>query len=325
MRAIVVDPTRQALESAELADPEPGTGEVLIRVHAAGVNRADLLARIGSYPTIPGSSAPEPVVAGLELAGEVVALGANVDGVGVGDRVMAMGRGYAELVCVDHRVLLPVPDAFTWAEAAATPVGLLTGHNALVTSARLTRGESVLIQAVTSGAGTLALAIAVHLGARPVFGTSRSPKKLARLPGELVGIDTTSKSVVETVMAATSDRGVDVILDNVGATVLEENVAAASIGGRIVQIGRLGGGRTEVDLEEVARKRLSLIGVTFRTRTPDDRAEVVRLCLRDLSAGLQAGQLRPVVEDTFSLEDAELAQTSLAENKHVGKLVLTVD
>jgi NADPH:quinone reductase-like Zn-dependent oxidoreductase len=325
MRAIVVDPTRQTLEPTELADPTPGAGEVLIRVHAAGVNRADLLARTGSYPTIPGSSAPEPVVAGLELAGEIVALGADVNGVDVGDRVMAMGRGYAELACVDHRVLLPVPAAFTWAEAAATPVGLLTGHNALVTSARLTRGESVLIQAVTSGAGTLALAIAVHLGARPVFGTSRSGEKLARLPDELLGIDTTSQDVVETVMESTGDRGVDVILDNVGASVLEENVASAAIGGRIVQIGRLGGGRTEVDLEELALKRLSLIGVTFRTRTPDDRAEVVRLCLGDLSAGLQAGQLRPVVEDTFSLASAELAQTALAENTHVGKFVLTVD
>ena len=325
MRAIVVDPTRQTLELTELADPTPGSGEVLIRVHAAGVNRADLLARTGAYPTIPGSSLPEPVVAGLELAGEIVALGAGVEGVGVGDRVMAMGRGYAELACVDHRVLLPIPEAFTWAEAAATPVGLLTGHNALVTSTRLAQGESVLIRAVTSGAGTLALAIAIYLGARPVLGTSRSPEKLECLPSDLVGIDTTSADVVETVMASTKDHGADVIVDNVGASVLEENIAAAAIGGRIVQIGRLGGGRAEIDLEEVARKRVSLIGVTFRTRTPDDRAEVVRVCLRDLAAGLQAGRLRPLVADTFSLESAELAQAALVENRHVGKLVLTID
>ena len=321
MRAIVLDPAQGALELTELPDPEPAAGEVLVRVHAAGLNRADLLARAGSYPT----GAAEPIVAGLELAGEVAALGEGVDGVEVGARVMAQGRGYAELACVDQRLLLPAPESFSWGEAGATPVTLLTAHDALVTNGELAPGNSVLIQAVTSGVGTMALEIARVLGAGTILGTSRSPEKLALLDGALVGIDVGAADVLQVVEKQTGGRGIDVIVDNVGASVLAQNVSAAAIRGRIVQIGRLGGASAELELEELARKRLSLVGVTFRTRSPDERAEVARACLADLGDALAAGRLRPTVESTFPLEQASEAQDALARNEHVGKLVLLAD
>jgi NADPH2:quinone reductase len=322
VRAIVLDPAAGSLRPSEVADPEPGPHEVLIRVRAAGLNRADLLARAGSYPT--GSAAAEPVVAGLELAGEVVSCGAEVPGVAAGARVMSIGRGYAQLACVDHRLLLPVPDSFSWEQAGATPIALLTAHDALVSNGRLARGESVLIQAVTSGVGTMALAIALELAADPIIGTSRSAAKLEALDGELVGVDVTADDLLEVVQATTDGRGIDVIVDNVGAAVLAQNIAAAAIRGRIVQIGRLGGARAGLDLEELARKRLTLVGVTFRTRSAEERAEIVRRCLADLGERLATGKLAPSIEAAYPLDEAEQAQDALARNEHVGKLVLSV-
>ena len=238
---------------------------------------------------------------------------------------MGLGRGYAELACVERRLLLPVPEPFSWAEAGATPIALLTAHDALITNGRLAPGESVLIQAVTSGVGTMATSMARQLGAGTILGTSRSAEKLAQLDAELVGIDVTARDVLDVVERETGGMGADVILDNVGASVLAQNVAAAAIRGRIVQIGRLGGASAELDLEELARKRISLTGVTFRTRSGEERAEVVRSCLADLGDALAAGELRPTIERSFALEEAEQAQDTLARNQHVGKLVLTVD
>ena len=325
MRAVVVDPDRAALELSELADPEPAPHEVLIRVRAAGLNRADLLARAGSYPTGASGAATEPVVAGLELAGEIAALGSDVSGLELGARVMAIGRGYAELACVDHRLLLPVPPPLSWAEAGAMPIALLTAHDGLATNGRLAVGETVLIQAVTSGVGTMALAVAAQLGATRILGTSRSSSKLARLGPPLVGVDLATDDLLEVVAQHTDSAGVDVVLDNVGASALAQNVAAAAIRGRIVQVGRLGGGTAELDLEELARKRLTLVGVTFRTRSSGERADVVRRCLADLGDALAAGELRPRVDTSFQLDEAEHAQEALARNEHVGKLVLMLD
>ena len=325
MRAVVVDPARGVLELTELPDPEPAPHEVLIRVRAGGLNRADLLARAGSYPTSPGASTPDVVVAGLELAGEVLASGSDVVGLASGARVMGLGRGYAEHACVDHRMLLPVPESYSWAEAGATPIALLTAHDALVTNGRFAAGESVLIQAATSGVGTMATSVARQLGAGAILGTSRSPEKLAQLNAALVGIDVTVNDVLDVVERETNGHGADVVLDNVGASTLAQNLAAAAIRGRIVQIGRLGGASAELDLEELARKRVSLIGVTFRTRSPEERAEVARRCLAELGDALAAGDLRPTLARSFPLEQAADAQDAMARNEHVGKLVLTVD
>ena len=325
MRAVIVDAAAGSLRLEEVPEPEPSPTDVLVRVRAAGLNRADLLARAGTYKTGQAAEPPPPAVGGLELAGDVVATGSDVSDVAVGDRVMAMGAGYAERACVSRDLIMPVPQSYSWVEAGATPVCLLTVHDALVTNGRAAAGDAVLIQGVTCGVGSAALALARSLGAKPILGTTRSAAKLDRLSGELIGIDATQTDAAEITSAATGGHGADVVIDNVGASALSANIAASAIGGRIVQVGRLGGRLDEIDLDEVARKRLSLIGVTFRTRTPAERAAVVSACLAGVGEALADGALRPIVGQTFPLEQAEEAQEAMARDEHVGKLVLTVD
>jgi NADPH2:quinone reductase len=323
----VIDPSDGSLRYTSVPDPVPSATQLLVRMHGAGLNRADLLARAGRYPSPSGANTGQPLVAGAELAGEVVAVGSEVDGWNLGDRVMGRGAGYAELAVIDHRLAMPVPDDLGWAEAGGLPVAALTMHDALRTNGRLTAGGTVLMHAATSGVGHVGLVLARRLGASVVLGTSRSAAKLEVLQGFLsklsctfVPIDTSREDLVDAVRRETDGRGVDVIVDNVGASVLEGNVAASAIGGRIVQVGRLGGRRAEVDLDEVARKRISLIGVTFRTRTFLDVIDVVDRFLGDHRDELAT--IGPRVDRTFPLSAADEAQQALAEDAHVGKLVL---
>jgi len=334
MRAAVIDPSRNLLEVTDVPDPRPGAGQLLVAVRAAGLNRADLAARAGRYVVGTGrtttATAPaEPVVAGAELAGEVVAVGPEVTGWRVGDAVMAQGRGYAELAVVDAALTLPKPEPLSWAEAGALPVALLTMHDALVTNGRWQPGETVVVHAATSGVGVVGVQLALHLGAPLVLGTSRTPAKWPALRAALGGPATDERLVLvepaelgRRSSELTGDRGIDVVIDNVGATVLEASLAAAAIRGRIVQVGRLGGRHGTIDLDELARKRVSLIGVTFRTRTRAERVAVVEAARRDLDAALAEGVLRPPVHGVFGLDDALAAQEALARDEHVGKLVL---
>lgn len=358
MRAAVIDPTRQSLDVVELPDPTPGPGELLVEVRAAGLNRADLAVRAGGYVvgtsrSAATSAAAAPAIAGAELAGEVVAVGRDVTGWQVGDAVMAQGRGYAELAVVDAALALHKPVSLSWEEAGGLPVALLTMHDALVTNGRWQEGDTVAVHAATSGVGVIGMQLALHLGAPLVFGISRTPTKWPALraalgagpadpgahaqtqqtPGAsqgLLGRQGPADRVVlveagelaERSAALTADRGVDVIIDNVGAAALEDSLAAAAIRGRIVQVGRLGGRNGHLDLDELARKRVSLIGVTFRTRTRAERLAVVEAARRDLGTALEAGALRPVVHRVYPLVEALAAQDDLARNDHVGKLVL---
>lgn len=288
-----------------------GPGELLVGIKAAGLNRADLelYRSTGSVP-------------GRELAGEVRAVGSGVAGWSVGDRMMSRGPGFStEPVVVPARFAMPVPDSFTWEEAGALPVALMTMHDALVTHGRMAPGDRVLIHAATSGVGVTGCQLAALLGASVVYATSRSAAKLevlreflGELPCELVGIDT-SAVAFETVAT-----DIDVIVDNIGASVLAGNIVAAALTGRIVQVGRLGGRKAEIDLDELARKRIELIGVTFRTRTEDEVAEVVRAALADVGDRLEA--LRPRVERTYTSGDVTVAMDDLARNEHLGKLVV---
>lgn len=289
-----------------------GAGELLVRVRAAGLNRADYLEwrRSGS------------AVAGRELAGEVVEVGAGVTGWSVGDRLMARGPGFSsEPIAVPARFAMAVPESFSWEEAGAVPVALMTMHDAIVTRGRLGSGGRVLVHAATSGVGVAGVQLAGLLGASVVFGTSRSAAKLdvlrahlGSLPCELVLIDTTT-TPFESVAA-----DVDVIVDNIGASVLAGNIAAAAIAGRIVQVGRLGGAMAEIDLEELARKRIELIGVTFRTRSEGDVAEIVDRALDQIGDHLDA--IRPRIERTYPLAELPTALEDLAGDSHVGKLVV---
>lgn len=330
MRAVQIDPSERALRVVDLPDPVVGPGQLLVRVRAAGLNRADLIARAGRY--VVGTSAagaPPPVAkpftGGGELAGEVVAVGDGVTGWSVGDRVMSQGLGYAELAVVNAALAMPVPESLSWEEAGALPVALLTMHDALVTNGRWQPGESVCVHAVTSGVGVVGAQMALLLGAPLVLGTSRSADKRAAVSAylddaRLVAVD--PAELVTEARARTEGRGVDVTLDNVGANVLEATLETSAILGRIVQIGRLGGRTGTLDLDELARKRVSLIGVTFRTRTAQERQAVRDAAWRDLGDAVMAGRLRPLVHDSFPLAEAAAAQDALAADGHVGKLVL---
>lgn len=329
MRAVQVDPAEQSLRVVEVADPAAGPGQLLVKVRAAGLNRADLIARAGRYvvsTSATGTAAPpRPFIGGGELAGEVVAIGEGVTGWSVGDRVMSQGPGYAELAVVSAALAMPVPHALSWEQAGALPVALLTMHDALVTNGRWRSGESVLVHAVTSGVGVVGAQMALHLGAPLVLGTSRSSAKreqVAAYLGDGRFAAVAPDELVAAARARTDGRGVDVTIDNVGANVLEATLEAAAILGRIVQVGRLGGRMGTFDLDELARKRVSLIGVTFRTRNADERRAVRDAAWHDLAAAVAAGALRPLVHEAFPLAEAEAAQAAMGADGHVGKLVL---
>jgi NADPH2:quinone reductase len=327
MKAVVIvtEHTRSQLAVMELPRPEPGPSDLLVAVKAAGLNRADLARATTHY----GHSGPVPEhpIAGLEMAGEVIAVGREVRGFAVGDRVMAMAqRSFAEFVAVDHRLAIAVPPALSWDEAGAFPVVYLTAHDALVTNGGLAAGDAVLIHAVSGGVGFAAVQIASRKGARPILGTSGSPEKVALLKqhGLDAGIDPADGGFADAALALTGNRGVDVILDTVGASALAGNLRCAALGGRIVGVGRMGGRTAEIDLDLLARKRLKLIGVTFRTRSLAEHAAVVDRFRADLGGALADGRLKPVIDRRFPLVETAAAQDYLATNRHVGKVVLTV-
>lgn len=315
------------LRLADVPEPVPGPRELLVRVRAAALNRADLSQRRGSYSQ-QTLAKDGPRVAGLEAAGEVVAVGEDVTRFRPGDRVMSQcAGGYAELLTVDERLPLPVPEVLDWTEAAATPVALVTEYDALATNARLANGETVLIQAAGAAVGLMAVQIARLLGAGAVVGTVAGEQQasLGRSLGLDHAIDHRSESVTGVIDQLTGGRGVDVVVDHVGGPVLPDNLRAMAIGGRLVSVGRLGPVVGELDLDLLARKRLHLIGVTFRTRTLDEYAECVRVAGDRLLPALAKQRLRPVVDSVFPLADVMAAQQRMAENKHLGKIVLSLE
>jgi NADPH2:quinone reductase len=322
MRAVLVDPVARQLVVDDVPDPEPGPEQLLVRVAAAGVNRADLAVTAGTYH---GPTATERFVAGGELAGEVVAVGPDVDGFSVGDRVMSMGPGFAELAVVPAALAMPVPAGIDDAVAGALPVALATMHDALVTNGRLADGHHVVVNAASSGVGVVGVRIALHLGAASVVGSSRSADKRDRLE-ELIGDDrfraVAPDELVATVQQLTGGRGVEIIVDNVGAAALTASIAAVAVLGRIVQVGRLGGRTATIDLDELARKRISLIGVTFRTRSAAERVAVVQAAWRDLGAAVASGIVAPVVHAEYALDEVPVAHAALTRDEHVGKLVV---
>jgi NADPH2:quinone reductase len=329
MKAIVIVPGKDGgtLEVREVPKPEPRAGELLVGVKATALNRADLYQRQGTYPRPAMAPGVSMTVAGLEAAGEVAALGKGVAGFALGDRVMAMcSGGYAEYVTLDQRLAVRVPDRLSWEEAATIPVSYMTEHNALITNAGLRAGESVLINAASSGVGIAGFQIAKLFGAKPVMGAGGNPAKLEALSslGMDVGINTQKENLADAVLAATKDTGVNVIIDHVGAPYLKDNLRCLALCGRLVSVGRLAGRIAEIDLDFLALRRLHLIGVTFRTRTLDERIAIAQAFTRDLLPALADGRLRPVIDRTFPLDRALEAQEYMVSNKQLGKIVLTV-
>ncbi len=329
MKAIVIIPGKDGgtLELREVPKPEPRGGELLVREKATALNRADLYQRQGTNPQATTAQETSLTIAGLEAAGEVAGMGEGATGFAIGDRVMGTcAGGYAEFVAMDHRLAVRVPERLSWEEAATIPVSYMTEHNALINNAGLKAGESVLVHAASSGVGVACLQIAKLFGAKPVIGTGGDPAKLESLTslGMDLGINYRKENFADVVFAATKGTGVNVIIDHVGAPYLKDNLRCMALCGRLVSVGRLAGKIGELDLDFLALRRLHLIGVTFRTRTLDERIAIVRAFARDLLPALADGRLRPVIDRTFPLDRALEAQEYMASNQQLGKIVLKV-
>lgn len=323
MKAAVLGET--GVEIQDVPTPTPKPNEVLIRVRASSLNRADLLVAGGrAHGRVGGVGAR----LGLECAGEVVEVGAEVKGIKAGDRVMSSAPGgYAEYAVTDWGRVHKVPaNNMTFEQAACYPVALQTMHNALVTAGRLKTGDSVLIQGASSGVGLMGLQIARLMGASVVMGTSTNAARRAKLQefGADLALDSGDPAWPEAVRKATGDRGVDLIVDQVSASVANQNMQAAAILGRIVNVGRLGGMKGEFDFDLHALKRIDYIGVTFRTRSPEEVHEINRLMRADLWPAVEAGKLSLPIDRTFPLEKVAEALAHMKANAHFGKIVLTM-
>jgi NADPH2:quinone reductase len=323
MKAAVVG--EKGAEVRDLPKPVPAPNEVLIRVRASSLNRADVGVAAGHQHGRVGGIGSR---IGLECAGEVEAVGREVTAFKPGDRVMGSAPGsYAEYVVADPGRIARIPaNNMTYEQAACFPVALQTLHNAIVTAGRFKRGETLLIQGASSGVGLMGMQIGKFMGASLVMGTSTNPGRRARLKefGCDLAIDTTDPKWPEAVKKATADKGVDLIVDMVSGGVANGNLEAAAILGRIVNVGRLGGQKGEFNYDLHALKRIDYIGVTNRTRTPEELNEVTRRMRADLWPAVEAGTLSLPIDKTFPLEKVAEALAMMKANQHFGKIVLTM-
>ncbi|HET9449984.1 MAG TPA: NAD(P)H-quinone oxidoreductase [Aggregicoccus sp.] len=312
---------------ADAEEPAPGPHELCVRVHAAGLNRADLLQVRGLYP--PPPDVPQDVP-GLEFAGEVRAVGARVRAFRPGDRVMGLvgGGAFAEQLVVHEREALPLPENLTYAEAAALPEAYLTAFDALVLQGGLQAGESVLVHAVASGVGSAAALLCRAAGAR-VVGTGRSAQKLARAAqwgvAQTVLCEQAPPRFAEAVRAATGGRGADLALDLVGGDYLPETLQAMAPRGRVLLVGLVAGRSAPLDLGLVLSRRLRLTGTVLRSRPHEEKAALAQAAVRQLLPLFRSGALPPVIDAVLPFSEAAQALARLAGNAPVGKLVLAWD
>lgn len=322
MKAVVFDAPGgpEVLRLGEAPEPVPGAEDLLVRNFAAGVNRADLLQRLGRYPPPPGESE----VLGLEFAGEVLSWGERATGFERGDRVFGLlgGGGYAELVRVHHRMAVPIPDHFSFEKAAAVPEAFLTAGENLFELGRLAAGETVLIHAGASGVGTAAIQLARDAGAR-VIATAGTPEKRERCLslGAELALDRHRDFSAE-VEEATGGRGVGVILDLVGASYWEQNLRALSRGGRLLLVGLVGGAKASVDLSVLLRKSLTVIGSTLRGQSLAGKIALTDRFRARTMPRLAAGAIQPVLDRVFHLAEAAEAHRYLESDRNIGKVVL---
>ena len=321
----VPGPEGAVFELRDIPVPAPAAGQVLVRVHAAGTNRGELIRGAALRSANPAAS---PARAGGEFAGEIAAVGDGVSAWKAGDRVMGRTAGsYAEFVVAPQRALMRIVDGMSWTDAAAIPNVFVTAHDAIVTNANLASGESVVVTAGSSGVGTAAIQIARHLGANPVLATTRSPGKAAALRalGAHEVIDSRDAGWTDAVLRATGGRGVDVIIDHVGGPMLPDNIKILALKGRLVSVGRNAGRVGDCDLDEIARKRASIIGVTFRTRTPEESLACSERFASHLLGALGKGQLKPVLDRTFPFDRLHDAHKYMLSDAQTGKIVLSMD
>jgi putative PIG3 family NAD(P)H quinone oxidoreductase len=311
------------LRIAEVPDPQPGPGEVLVDVVAAAVNRADVLQRQGHYDPPPGTS-PYP---GLEVSGRVAALGEGTHGVQVGEEVCALltGGGYAERVAVPAGQLLPVPAGVPLADAAALPEVACTVWSNVFMAAGLRPGETLLVHGGSSGIGTFAIQLARQVGARVAVtaGTAGKLERCRELGAEIL-VNYREQDFVEAVREATGGRGADVVLDNMGAKYLDRNLRVLAPNGRLVIIGMQGGVQAELNIGLLMAKRGAVISTSLRARPRDEKAAIVASVREHVWPLLADGLVRPVVDERFPLADAAAAHRAMEASGHVGKLLLEV-
>jgi NADPH2:quinone reductase len=330
MKAVVIT-KHGGVEGLEVKEVErvaqPAANQVCVRVRAAGLNRADILQRMGHYPAPPGYSQEIP---GLEFAGEVFEVGSEVRLWKRGQRVFGItgGGAQAEYIVVPEDHLAEVPANLDWAEAAAVPEAFITAHDALFTRAHLCIGETMLVHAAGSGVGTAAIQLARVAGAK-AFGTSRTAQKLERAKryglNEAVIVIDDPLVLVQAVEQWTSGGGVNVILDLAGAGYLETNVNVLSARGRLVLVGTTAGGRALLDFSTVMQKRLSIFGTVLRGRSNEEKATAMRLFAEQVLPLLAGGLVKPVIDRVYKMADVREAQLRMESNENFGKVVLTTD
>jgi putative PIG3 family NAD(P)H quinone oxidoreductase len=313
----------EQLKLAQRPVPVPKEEEVLVRVAAAGVNRPDVMQRQGRYPPPAGASD----LPGLEISGEIVALGPKVSGLSIGDKVTALlpGGGYAGYAVAAAPLCLPVPNGISMVEAAAIPETFFTVWTNLFDRGRCKAGDIVLIHGGTSGIGTTAIQLAAAWGAR-VFATAGSDDKARACErlGAIRGINYRAEDFVEVMRTETAGVGVDVTLDMVAGSYVARNLEIAALEGRIVMISLIGGSRAEINMGTILTKRVTLTGSTLRTRTVAQKAEVADAVRKNIWPLLAAGRVRPTIHATFPLAQAGEAHRLMESSNHIGKIVLTI-
>lgn len=326
MRAITISAPGgpEVLRLTDIPEPTPNPEQLLVRVRATALNRADTLQRRGHYPPPRGESD----ILGLELAGEVEAVGAATQGFNVGDRVFGLigGGGYAEKALIDYRMAMPMPTDWNFVEAAAVPEVFLTANETLFTLGQLAPGETVLIHAGASGVGTAGIQMAKHIGAQ-VLATAGAPEKIARLTalGVDAGINYKTEDFALRVRELTHQRGVELVQDFIGAAYWQRNLQCLKVGGRLVLVGLMGGAKIEANLGLILSNRLHIIGSVMRSQSLEDKIAITQRFRERWLPLLAQRVIRPIIDTTFPLAEAAAAHQYMEDNRNVGKIMLLVD
>ena len=326
MKAIIRtgDGGPEVLQLAEVPSPTPTATQLLVDVHATALNRADTIQRRGGYPPPPGESD----IIGLEIAGTVSAMGDAVEsGISEGDRVFGLvgGGGYAEQAVIDYRMAMPIPDGWSFEQAAAVPEVFFTANENIFTLGKLSAGETILIHAGGSGVGSAGVQISRHAGAT-VFVTAGTQEKIngCKELGATDGINYKTTDFVTEIQRLTDGQGVDVVLDFIGAPYFERNLSILKTKGRLLQVGLIGGSATEINLNTLMRNRLQIIGSVMRPQSIDEKIAITQRFVERWLPALKNGVLQPVIDTVFPLAQAAQAHEYMEANRNFGKILLKV-
>ena len=321
MKAVVV--TEEGVSVQNVETPKPKENEVLVKVFACGLNRADLVVADGGAH---GASGGPGTIVGMEFSGEVIELGSKVKDYSIGDRVMCSGSStWAEYAVADHGRVIKIPNNnMDYLKASTYPIALATMHNAIITAGNFAQGQSVLIQGASSGVGLMGLQISKYLGAKIVIGTSTKPDKFEKLKsfGADLVLNSKDSDWVDQVLSATDNQGVDLTIDQLSGYTVNQNMMATKVKGKIVNVGRLAGGITEFNCDLHALRRINYEGVTFRTRSIQEIRDVYSNMWNDFEKLVISGELSLPIEKIFDFNDVGKSLDYMRENQHFGKLVL---